>query len=331
MCNNLIEVVDECDAARPESDTEHPVSYMPTDEVNLEKYAKLQHVLVQLVMICDHLDLSDEAGRGHLKKLLYRILAQPPLLNDLLVSNTLRLLRRLEGRDTRLVERVAEIIAELRSPSLASSPAAALLSAHLAPAAPLEAAPAPSDATSPGVVGNPEPSHGPDAAPAPSAPEALSDAEPGAATASDAEAGGVSGVVGLTVTVAAIADGAAVADPELSPRTKLKQKRYEIQIATIKVKMHEKRMALEAAVQVQDFELAAKLKGTVCRNFLMQFYYAHWFSSILFKHYYIPRSSIVNWTIKMERKMKSVNGLVHIWRSDYYLIISNITCSRLDR
>ena len=259
VCNNLTEVVDECEAARPESDTEHPVSYMPTDAANLEKYAKLQHVLVQLVMICEHLDLSDEAGRGHLKKLLYRILAQPPLLNDLLVSNTLRLLRRLEGRDTRLVERVAEIIAELRSPSLASSPAAAaLLSAHLAPAP----APAPADAATAGVVGNPEPSPGPDAAPAPSAPEAqaLSDVEPGAATANEAEAGGAAG---LTVTLAEIADAPAAADPELSPRTKLKQKRYEIQIATVKVKIHERRMALEAAVQVQDFELAAKLKGTV--------------------------------------------------------------------
>ena len=112
-----MEVVAECESQR--SDMDHPVTYMPTDEANLEKYAKLQHVLVQLVLNCEHLDLSDEAGRGHLKNLLYRILAQPPLHNDLLISNTLRLLHRLEARDSRLVERVAEIIAELRSPSLA--------------------------------------------------------------------------------------------------------------------------------------------------------------------------------------------------------------------
>ena len=235
-------------------------------------------------MICEHLDLSDETGRGHLKKLLYRIFAQPPLLNYFIVSNTLRLMRRLEGRDTHLVERVAEIIAErcaahclpriqqllLCSPRILRL----LLLSNLFPHLHLPSLPLPASSAIPSC--RPartlrRPLRRP-----------LSDAEPGAATANEAEARGVAGAAGLTVTVAAIADAPAAADVELSPRTKLKQKRYEIQIATVNVKIYERRMALEAAVQVQDFELAAKLKGTVSKflNFnllclLVCFHFVH--------------------------------------------------------
>lgn len=281
MCNSLLEVVAECEASRSETDTDQPVSFMPTDEANLEKYARLQHVLVQLVLICEHMDLSDEAGRGHLKKLLYRILAQPSILNDLLITNTLRLLRRLEGRDNRLVERVAEIIAELRSPSLSSSPTGRLspvarlaLDMDIEPIAPApSASEAPASSTAGGInaQSNPE-----DVVPPadivmqlPTNPEepAAQGATVNAATANDGGAAGEANDVAVPVPLAVnvcLSDAAgapSAADPELSPRTKLKQKKYEIHIASIKVKIHERRMALEAAVQVQDFELAAKLKG----------------------------------------------------------------------